>query len=170
MKSDIRLMPQLTRVRLSATVQVDASPLTDPVERELHHQARVYDQHAECDSRERRTAAATFGIGSPVSVSPHPAGSGAISGSSPGPVETTMRARAASTSSRSRISRSSFSFAVMVQAYRPHPRLFNGDDADLVRCFSHGSLLTRAALAGGSRCAPGSSRPLLPHENSRRGH
>jgi hypothetical protein len=34
---------------------------------------------AQCESRERRTAAATFGIGSPVSVSPHPAGSGGIS-------------------------------------------------------------------------------------------
>ena len=36
--------------------------------------AACYDQHAQRDSRERRTAAATFGIGSPVRVSPQPAG------------------------------------------------------------------------------------------------
>lgn len=107
------------RDQLAAPVQVGAGLLADPVERELDHQARVYDQHAQCDSRERRTAAATFGIGSPVSVSPHPAGSGAISGSSTGPVETTMRARAASASSRSRISRSSFSSAVTGTSVTP---------------------------------------------------
>src|ERR1035438_3528798 len=52
-----------------------------PVERELDDKARVDDQHAQWPSRERRTAATTLGIGSPVSVSPQPSGSGAISSS-----------------------------------------------------------------------------------------
>ncbi len=89
-----------------------------PVERRLDRQACVYDQHAQCDSRDRRTAAATLGIGSPVRVSPEPAGSAAISGSS----RMTIRARAALASSRSSTSRNSFSFAVTVRAYRPTPR------------------------------------------------
>lgn len=68
---------------------------------------------AQRESRERRTAAATSGIGSPVSVSPQPVGSGAISDSSAaGSPGMTIRARAASASSRARISRSNFSFAV----------------------------------------------------------
>ena len=91
--------------------------LFGPFERQLDRQACVYDQHAQCDSRERRTAAATLGIGSPVRVSPQPAGNGAISGSS----GMTIRARAALASSRSSTSRSSFSFAVTVRAYRPTP-------------------------------------------------
>lgn len=84
--------------------------------------AAYYDQHAQRDSRERRTAAATFGIGSPVRVSPQPAGNAAISGSSTGSSGMTMRARAALASSSSSTSRSSFSFAVTVRAYRPTPR------------------------------------------------
>lgn len=107
---------QRRRDQLPSVVQADACLLSSPVKRQLDRQARVYDQHAQCDSRERRTAAATSGIGSPVKVSPQPSGNVTGSDSS----ETTMRARAASASSRSRISRSSFSFAVTVQAYRPH--------------------------------------------------
>jgi hypothetical protein len=91
--------------------------LLGPSERQLDRLARVYDQHAQCDSRERRTAAATFGIGSPVRVSPQPAGNAAISGSS----GTTIRARAALASSSSSTSRNSFSFAVTVRAYWPPP-------------------------------------------------
>ena len=84
--------------------------------------APCHDQRAQCDSRERRTAAATLGIDSPVRVSPQPAGNGVISGSSTGSSRMTIRARAALASSRSSTSRSSFSFAVTLQAYRPTPR------------------------------------------------
>jgi len=117
------LAPQKRRRdEVASAIEGSACLLSCPVERQLDRQARVYDQHAQCDSRERRTAAATLGIGSPVSVSPQPAGSGAISGSSTGSSGITIRARAALASSRSSTSRSSFSFAVTVQAYRPLPR------------------------------------------------
>jgi hypothetical protein len=113
---------QRRRDELASVIEGGARLLPGPVERQLDRQARVYDQHAQCDSRERRTAAATLGIGSPVRVSPQPAGNAAISGSSTGSSGITIRARAALASSRSSTSRSSFSFAVTVQAYRPIPR------------------------------------------------
>lgn len=103
-------------------VQTRAHLLTGPVERQLDHQAGVDDEHAQWESRERRTAAATSGIGSPVSVSPQPSGSATIVGSAES-AGTTILARAASASSRSSTSRSNFSFAVTVQGYRPHPRV-----------------------------------------------
>jgi hypothetical protein len=113
---------QRRRDELASAIEGSACLLSGPVERQLDRQARVYDQHAQCDSRERRTAAATFGIGSPVRVSPQPAGNAAISGSSTDSSGMTIRARAALASSRSSTSRSSFSFAVTLQAYRPTPR------------------------------------------------
>ncbi len=123
MKHRRNLAPQQRRRdELPSVVQTGARLLSGPVKRQLDDQARVYDQHVQWDSRERRTAAATFGIGSPVNVSPQPAGSGAISGSSAGSSGMTIRARAALASSRSSTSRSNFSFAVTVQAYRPPPR------------------------------------------------
>lgn len=112
---------QRGRDELASVIEGSTCLLPGPVERQLDRQARVYDQHAQCDSRERRTAAATFGIGSPVRVSPQPAGNAAISGSSTSSLGMTIRARAALASSRSSTSRSSFSFAVTVQAYRPTP-------------------------------------------------
>lgn len=113
---------QRRRDQLASAIESSACLLPRAVERQLDRQARVYDQHVQWDSRERRTAATTFGIGSPVNVSPQPAGSGAISGSSAGSSGMTIRARAALASSRSSTSRSNFSFAVTVQAYRPTPR------------------------------------------------
>jgi Recombinase len=86
---------QRRRDELASIVKTGTRLLTGSVKRQLDRQARVYDQHAQWDSRERRTAAATLGIGSPVSVSPQPAGRAAISGSSIGSSGTTIRARAA---------------------------------------------------------------------------
>jgi hypothetical protein len=42
-----------------------------PLEGDLDDYVRVNDKHTQCSSRTRRTAATTFGIGSPVSVGRH---------------------------------------------------------------------------------------------------
>lgn len=72
----------------------------------------VDDKQVQRPSRERRTAATTLGIGSPVNVSPQPAGSGAITGSSTASGSMARSAIPACSSVQSGTRRSSFSLAV----------------------------------------------------------